>query len=275
MKPLYVTDLDGTLLDSDQHVSDRSAKMLREAADRGAYFTFATARTAASAVEITRNIGVNIPCVLMNGVSVYNISDRKYVRNEYISPECSKAVADLLDGTGQSGFMYKISGDKLSCEYTILDNPSMRQFFEMRRDRYDKKFGQIDCFASECTGQVVYFALLDSFERLEPVRRAAEKIKGLKYEFYRDIYNPEVYYLEIFSGNASKFSGVRFLRSRYGFDKVVCFGDNLNDSSMFAASDVKIAVANAHDELKAAADEVIGPNTSDSVAEFILESTFK
>ena len=54
-----------------------------------------------------------------------------------------------------------------------------------------------------------------------------------------------------------------------GTDRIVCFGDNINDLPMMGVADLAVAVDNALPEVKAAADIVIGPNTSDSVAEFI------
>jgi hypothetical protein len=52
---------------------------------------------------------------------------------------------------------------------------------------------------------------------------------------------------------------------------VVVFGDNLNDLPMMEVADYAVAVDNAFDEVKAAADMVIGPNYDDSVARFICE----
>ncbi len=207
MKRLYISDLDGTLLDGDQRVSERTARLLRECMEKGAYFTFATARTAASAVKITADIGVNVPCVLMNGVCVYDTASGRYVRTEYIPCEKSARIAAILDENGQSAFMYRISGGALSCSYTVLDSPEMQEFHDMRRNRYDKPFQHIGSFSSAVDGDVIYFALLDKKERLEIIRDGIEQIGGLRYEFYRDIYNNNVWYLEIFSETASKLNG--------------------------------------------------------------------
>ena len=54
---------------------------------------------------------------------------------------------------------------------------------------------------------------------------------------------------------------------------MVAFGDNLNDLSMFEAADVKIAVGNAKEELKDAADIVIGTNSEDGVAEWLRNNS--
>ena len=48
-KVLYVSDLDGTLLNRQSVVSERSVQLLQAAIDRGALFTIATARTPATA----------------------------------------------------------------------------------------------------------------------------------------------------------------------------------------------------------------------------------
>ena len=50
---------------------------------------------------------------------------------------------------------------------------------------------------------------------------------------------------------------------------VTVFGDMVNDISMFRAAGRSVAVANADEELKAHADEVIGPHTDDSVVEYL------
>ena len=96
----------------------------------------------------------------------------------------------------------------------------------------------------------------------------AEKLSGVDIAFYLDVYN-DSWYLEIFSHKASKANGIRFIRENYGFDKVVAFGDNLNDLPMFEQADTKIAVGNAREEVKKAADIVIGTNDNDGVAEYL------
>ena len=101
-----------------------------------------------------------------------------------------------------------------------------------------------------------------------------EGISGVSCAFYLDVYNG-AWYLEIFSDRASKANGIRFLREKYGFERVVAFGDNLNDLSMFEAADVRIAVGNAREELKSAADLVIGDNRNDGVVRWLTDNSGK
>ena len=59
------------------------------------------------------------------------------------------------------------------------------------------------------------------------------------------------------------------LKEELGADRLVVFGDSLNDLPMLAVADVAVAVANALPEVREAADIVIEPNYTDSVARFI------
>ncbi len=55
-----------------------------------------------------------------------------------------------------------------------------------------------------------------------------------------------------------------------GCDKVVVFGDGSNDVDMFRTADESYATANACDELKQIATEIIGSNDDNAVAEWLL-----
>lgn len=56
-----------------------------------------------------------------------------------------------------------------------------------------------------------------------------------------------------------------------GATKLVCFGDQLNDVSMFEITDEKYAVANAHPKLKEMATKVIGGNDEKGVAAYLKQ----
>ena len=59
------------------------------------------------------------------------------------------------------------------------------------------------------------------------------------------------------------------VKEKYGFDRLVVFGDSLNDLSMFMVADEAYAMANVCEELKKAATWIIGSNEEDSVAYYL------
>ena len=88
--------------------------------------------------------------------------------------------------------------------------------------------------------------------------------------FYSDNYTG-CYFLEVLSSEVNKGTAASFVKDYIGAEKMIAFGDNLNDIPLFEAADEAYAVSNGHERLKAIADGVIGDNNSDAVATFIYE----
>ena len=91
---------------------------------------------------------------------------------------------------------------------------------------------------------------------------------------YYDIYS-EYYWLEINPTNASKGHAALYLKEKYDFNKLITFGDNLNDISMFEVSDESYAMGNSNELVKPKVSKIIGSNNDHSVAKYILEKRMK
>ena len=269
LKRLCISDLDGTLLDPKPEITAHTVEVINSLTAGGMYFTFATARSIYSAIPITSALDINVPCILMNGVSIYDIKNKSYIKSEFIDPAVSAELLRIYKRHGVECFMYRIDDGALTCYYEKLTSRVMRSFAEVRKHEYKKPF--VQCRLEDyADGYTVYFTTRGHYEELLPVKLEAEKIEGIDHAFYLDVYD-DSWYLELFSHKASKSNGLRFLREKYGFDEIVAFGDNLNDLPMFAEADIKIAVGNARDEVKAAADIVIGTNSEDGVARWLAD----
>ena len=103
-------------------------------------------------------------------------------------------------------------------------------------------------------------------------KRQLKENEKLNITYYYDVYDPKLWYLEVFSSMASKEQGVRYLRENYGFDFVTAFGDNTNDLPMFKAADKRVAVKNACKEVLEGCDQVTGTNEENGVAEYLLKT---
>ncbi|MBQ8965599.1 HAD-IIB family hydrolase [Ruminococcus sp.] len=266
---LFISDLDGTLLDKNAELTKSSADILNRLIKKGMAFTAATARTYASAGKILAGLDLRLPVILMNGVLIFDPVTKTYPVVHKIPDEKKDIILALRDSLGLSPFMYLMEEDGMHTAYDRLINKSMEDFHDERVRRYYKSFTKAKRL-EDVAGSVIYFCFIDTRDRLEPMRAALPQTEGLGMTFYPDIYGDD-WYLEVFSSRASKSSGVHWLRDKYGFEKITAFGDNLNDLSMFAEADVRIAVSNAAEELKAQADRVIGANTEDGVAEYLRE----
>ena len=118
-------------------------------------------------------------------------------------------------------------------------------------------------------GDIYYFTCIGSKEELLPIYEEVKTLKDFRCIFQQELYRPE-YWLEIMPKNASKAHGMQKLKELLHCDRVVVFGDALNDLPMFEAADEAYAVANAAEELKQAATGIIGSNEQDGVANWLL-----
>lgn len=264
---LYLSDLDGTLLTPEATITDKTRDVLNNLIRAGLHFTVATARTQATVSQILREVAIDVPVILMNGACVYHMSTGRYVKTEGL-PEPARAVLfETLKKHQMEGFVYTVDDNQLSTWYERIDTPAARRFVAEREQRYGKVFTAVSDFARDLSDRtIVYYSITDKQERLTPLYEALAQTGLMRVEFYRDVYQPGNSYLEICANTASKFCAVQYLRAEFGYNKITCFGDNVNDLPMFAASDERYAVGNALPEVKQQANAVIGSNTEDGVA---------
>lgn len=269
MKTLYISDLDGTLLNNEAEITEKSKNLLNEFIAGGNYFSVATARTGATVVQMLENVNVNVPVVLMNGVAIYDTEKGKYVKVHAFSDKAKEDFFDVVCSYGSPGFLYCIDENNLSTFYENTNSPNAEEFIKEREKKFGKKFVKVKSFKDCQENNVVYYSYSDTFEKLNPLYEKVKEIEGIRSEFYRDTYHPDFWYFEVCSETASKYNAVKWLREKYNFEKVVAFGDNLNDIPLFEASDEAYAVENAKEDVKKHATAVIGKNTEDAVAEFL------
>ncbi len=266
MNTLYISDLDGTLLQPNVTLSRKTIDTLNQCIRQGMLFSVATARSIASVKPILKEVNITVPVILMNGVCIYDLTRNEYIKIETLSQH---SITELLKVIGEhklKGFAYTIKNGVMSTYYEELSTPALRNFYQERVDLYQKRFTQIDDFSQLSEEPLIYFSLLDHYDKLEHIYKIIKTLPDLNCVFYKDNYSPDLWYLETYHKTASKYHGVQFLRSYLKLDQIVCFGDNHNDLPLFEASDYCIAVGNAVPDLKAKANQIIGYHYEDGVA---------
>lgn len=270
MKALYVTDLDGTLLDNNSRITPRSAELLNELIDSGVLFTAATARTFSTAVPIFKDVKLNCPLILMNGVNIFDPAERKTLISYPIDYDTGRRIVDIFHSHGKYPLMYFENDSKMKVEYQKLLTQSQIDYVGLRQQFYHKDFVQVEDFSLSEGNNFIYVVTLDKKEEIEPIYNEIMSLGNLDCNFYGDTYSGE-YFLEVSTKGISKASGAKWVKEYLGADKIIAFGDNMNDMPLFLAADEAYATANACDELKAAADGIIKSNNEDAVAEFIFQ----
>ncbi len=266
MKTLYITDLDGTLLKYDETISDFTAKTINELVNNGLNFSFATARSFYSASKMVEKLKLNIPAVTFNGTF---ITDTKTGENIYSNVFDKKDVNFILNFFHEHKLSPIVHSFVNGVEKTLYYKERLNEFSKLN---IENKIGDIRLFPVENKkllnqGEIFYFDCLGTMEEMRPLY---DKLKD-KYGCIcaKDTYSDMIFF-EIMPKNVSKASAIKKLKEILGIDKIVCFGDGLNDIPMFELSDESYAVENACNEIKKIATAVIESNENDGVAKFLL-----
>ena len=69
-RTLYVSDLDGTLLNKQDRINPESIRIINDLVSKGMLFTYATARSFSSASVVTRGLSTDIPVIVYNGAFI-------------------------------------------------------------------------------------------------------------------------------------------------------------------------------------------------------------
>lgn len=268
----YISDLDGTLLKSNGELSDYSKDTLNTLIARGVHFSVATARSSATALKILEGINIKLPVILMNGVVIYDIAHREYLKIETIPTETTKDIIKIFKKYDIKGFMYSISEYNQITYYENLCTKPLRDFHNERVTKYGKVFKRVENFEDiAIDSNIIYFSFMDLYECLYLMYNELKNYTEIEVVMYKDVYNEKIWFLEIHSKNASKRNAVKYLREQLKYDTIIGFGDNLNDLPLLEACDEFYAVSNAVEDLKEKAAGIIDDNNSDGVAKYIFE----
>ncbi|MBO5936648.1 MAG: HAD family hydrolase [Clostridia bacterium] len=270
MKTLFLSDLDGTFLNSNGEISENSRRIISQLIDKGVLFTVATARTYATVMQMFKGINLPCPLVLMNGVTLYDPSKKKIISSNPIPTELGNRIIAEFRKRNIEPMLYFQQGETLEIYYSVLTNDYQREYVAQRTDCNGKKFICSPEGVSIEGRNLVYIVCLDFYENIKDVYEAVSEFEDAHCMFYKDNYS-DMYFLEIITRTVSKASGALQVKEAVGADRMIAFGDNLNDIPLFEAADEAYAVSNAHDDLKKLATAVIDSNDSDAVARFILE----
>lgn len=276
-KTLYASDLDGTLLDPGAKLTPHAAALLREVTDAGGMFTFITARTPATIEPIMAAAPPRIPGVCMTGAALWDCASRRYDRVRYMSPDDVAAVSDICLRMGIQPYIYTLEPGAVTIHVYRADGniSQLDHSFVLEREHPALKNFHIGSrLPAGLATQVVLFFAFGAHER---IRNAALEISDnttCQASWYPDTYHPGISLLEIFTHGVSKASGLRELREITRAERVMVFGDNLNDIPMMREADIAVAVDNANINVRDEAHIIIGPSYHDSVAQFIHDDFF-
>jgi Cof subfamily protein (haloacid dehalogenase superfamily) len=262
---LLITDLDGTLVTDMKNIPERNITAIRRFVKKGGRFAFATGRSVMGTFKYAAQVPLNAPCIVYNGAGIFDFQTEKMLWSQYLPRESAgiiKAVRTSFPDVGieaySDGYVYSINQNKYSKEHIVIGALS----------GYDK-YGEE---APENLNKILFTC---DNERLKEVAVYLEKLEhtGCAYVFSAPIY------FEVLPDGVSKGTTAKLLADMLDIrhDKIMGIGDYYNDLELIEISAFGAVPSGAPDDMKRAADLVVGKCEDGAVADFIeyLEAKFE
>jgi len=255
---MVVTDIDGTLVDLQQTISERNKTAVRAFQQAGGIVTLATGRMEDAALPYARELNIRHPVILYNGGKIVDLATGKTYYEAILARE---AVGRCLQLAGQrAADMIVYAGRKL---WVNAVTPAIAAY--MRKDRVDCTPWESPDFLEAAEVNKILF--IDEEGEFSSILEALRPLAGL----FCELVKSEPTYLEVLPRGVSKGRALALLAGRLGIStgEVIAIGDNLNDLEMIREAGLGVAVGNAHEQLKRHARHIAGSHLDDAVAEVI------
>jgi Cof subfamily protein (haloacid dehalogenase superfamily) len=258
---LIVFDLDGTLVDDNLEMTAEDLEGIAETRRRGIAVTLATGRTFRSALPYIQKLNIDLPVILCNGAAIV---DPKNCRILFQKKLPRQAAVLMLEKTREADLDCLLYTDPLSdCPSVFRLTPLLADFIllEGLHSVEINTLGEIIRHDSPIKVQIVGY----EEERLLAFQRfVAEQIPEISMILTQNDY------LEAMPAGVSKGDAlVRLGRLlRIPLSQIVAFGDSVNDRELLALAGLGIAMADAPQELKKAADRN-APNVAEGLKDLL------
>lgn len=268
MSTLYISDLDGTLLLDNETLSEYTCNTINKLVNNGLNFSFATARSRITAKKVTSNLKCPIPMIVYNGTMIVDSSTNKILISNFFENHQVADIKRILESFKIYPIVYSMQNGIEKFSYVPnLVSDGAKTFLDTRKgDVRENPIGEEYLYS----GDVFYFTCIDTSNKLQLVH-------SLLKDSYNCIYQKDYYsknqWLEILPKDVNKSNAVLQLKRLLNCDRVVCFGDGINDLQMFKISNECYAVENAIPELKSVATGIIESNQNDGVAKWLELNT--
>ena len=249
-------DIDGTLYNSKKKITEYTKSILKKLKEKGIHAVLCSGRTNISACNLSKEINASKYIIVDNGAFVYDYEENRVIFEsildfkiiKYFWDYCEKENIQILFNCKDRRYLNKIAADEEDAE-----KKEVKDIEEMKNIK-------------------VFQLVLDTrFETVNEIKTLLENENTIWAANYGKTTNGNAYFFDINNKGIDKGIGIKNLIENLGIKKeeTICFGDGVNDYSMFKQCGVSVAMGNAKEELKKTADYTTLTNDEDGVAKFI------
>ena len=255
---MVVTDIDGTLVDSFQEISELNKEKIHAFQRQGGIVTLATGRMEEAAYRFVQEMDIRHPVILYNGGKIVDFSTNQCYFEAVLTTEVVQAALQLMKRNPLNMIFY--SEQKL---WVREINSVISDY--MNKDR-------VACLAWEAPdfllgSKVNKILIIQEDQNFGSVLEVFLPMVGAACE----LVTSEATYMEILPHGVSKGNALKLLADQVGVEMkdVIAIGDHMNDLAMLQEAGLGVAVYNAHPDLKEHAQYIAPSNLEHAVAHVI------
>lgn len=134
MKTLYISDLDGTLLHSNETTSEYTNKIINKLVEKGMIFSYATARSFQTSHKVTKGLNAKIPLIIYNGAMVVDNADGTFLIKNFFDADAENVLKDLFANEIYPITYAFIDGMEKFSYIREKCSDGMKEFLDTRKD---------------------------------------------------------------------------------------------------------------------------------------------
>lgn len=276
------SDMDGTLLNSKQEVSEKNLEAIQKALNSGVEVVIATGRSYEEAISVLQESGLQLPIICANGAEI-RTKEGEVVKAHPLDYKIAKQAADVLNEVGiyyeiyTSEGTYTVDYDKgveIIIDIFTTANPELSRELveEEAQHRYEKGLIHIvDSYEPILNGEKTIYKLLVFHKDHSFLDEVEEKLKQID---HLEVTSSAFGNLELMNTQAQKgIALAEFVEEKgIALQDTMAVGDNYNDLSMFRVVGRSVAMGNANDDIKEQCTHVTLRNDESGVGEAILQA---
>ncbi len=243
---MLFSDLDGTLFDSNTRLPARNTDAIKYFTSEGGLFAVATGRSPKSLGQFAIDIGVNAPCVVLNGCGIYDYNKDCPVYEKFLEDAAVKAASEIAKRHAGVNTVVFFSDGSMAASNGVDTLPPCFDASHVPGHKAQPRE-----VADRPWFKVVFVSDLKTLGEIEKECTAAE-LKDTAMTYAGDDM------LELLPGNTSKGGGMIKAAELMGvpIERVCAIGDHYNDREMIEAAGISAVAGQAPEDLKAIADYV-------------------
>ena len=233
---LVALDMDGTLLNENEKISEANRKAIKEAEQQGVHVVLSTGRAYATCSDFAKSMQLKSYLITVNGSEIFD-DEGQLIHRKSIDSESIQWMWEMSQRLGT--YFWAVSCDRVYrgiMPENILESEWLKFGFDTKDDH---------------------------------IRNMIQEELRAKGHF--EISNSSPTNLEVNAMGVNKAKAISLVCSKLGLamDQVMAVGDSLNDLAMIQEARVGVAMGNAQAAVKEKADWVTDTNSNDGVAKAI------